>query len=247
LLVVIAIIAVLIAMLLPAIQRVRLAAYRTVCASNVRQLGVAALNFEAQNQVLPQEYVYVGGPTYTTNWWFGQANTDPSTWTTTLDPAGGILTPYYENNDRITMCPMLVPPAGFYQYYSTTGLPLTGGYGYNESLAGQKVSYYASSQTYLFCDSALLTNYGSGWTIQESDGIVGPVPLVTNQPWGTYQPVTQFRHLSQANMAFLDGHVAAVAAVNVPADPSWPGGVAAYMQANNLGFPSAVNLPYTGR
>src|ERR1051326_1130781 len=99
LLVVIAIIAVLIAMLLPAIQRVRLAAYRTVCASNVRQLGVAALNFEAQNQVLPQEYVYVGGPTYTTNWWFGQANTDPSTWTTTLDPAGGILTPYYENND----------------------------------------------------------------------------------------------------------------------------------------------------
>jgi prepilin-type N-terminal cleavage/methylation domain-containing protein/prepilin-type processing-associated H-X9-DG protein len=53
LLVVIAIIAVLIALLLPAVQAAREAARRAQCTNNLKQLVLAALNYEQVNQTLP--------------------------------------------------------------------------------------------------------------------------------------------------------------------------------------------------
>jgi len=107
LLVVIAIIAVLIGLLLPAVQKVRDAAARIKCANNLKQMGLALHSYHDSRNKLPAGVVTSGDPVYPYWSWMAQ------------------MMPYYEQDNLYRQADAWARSGGSYAYWPWGGFWLS--------------------------------------------------------------------------------------------------------------------------
>jgi prepilin-type N-terminal cleavage/methylation domain-containing protein/prepilin-type processing-associated H-X9-DG protein len=223
LLVVIAIIAILAALLLPALTRSKASAWRADCASNLRQLAVAC-------QLYWDDY---GGRCF--QWYYGVTNNGELYWfgwlqngaegQRAVDLTPGVLYPYVAAS-KVRLCPAL--NYALPQFKLKANVPVCS-YGYNALLAPagpappniSRVS--RPTDIALIADAAQINNFQapaspSNPMLEEWYYLDNP----TNYPSSSYYPHGHFRHSQSANVAFCDGHVGLEKFVPGSIDPKMP-------------------------
>lgn len=216
-LVVIAFISILAAILFPVFALARENARKASCASNLKQIGIAAMMYsqDYDERVVPLRNG--SWPNYPFAYWWGYIEADG----TTQDLTRGLLYPYMKNS-QINKCP------SFESAVTTGRIGNALGYAYNYSFlmpaAGQGValaSMARPTETVLLADAATVNASSQTIAIDLLER-----PSVVQNGHARFHA----RHNEMGNVLWCDGHVKAMRMTLRIADPQ-----AAEFKAANLG------------
>ena len=191
LLVVIAIIAILAAILMPALQSSRLRAKGAGCQSNLKQIGLAMQNYTDDNKGI---FMRHRAPSKT-----GDANS--LKWWTRADQTEGLIPKkyimWYQREDKTYYAPLFVCPADPEMAAASGAIETS--YGYNELMSGfpvVKVRYPSRSVIFMDSDlSELTTNTIVASLLGNDKTEDHPLILAGAE-----------RHGGKLNIAYIDGH-----------------------------------------
>jgi prepilin-type processing-associated H-X9-DG protein/prepilin-type N-terminal cleavage/methylation domain-containing protein len=228
LLVVIAVVALLVAMLLPSLSQAKSSAQRVQCAHDVRQLGMAAQIYWDENEGVSFRYSYGstnGGKLY----WFGWLEDGPEG-TRDFDPTQAVLWPYLQGRG-VEVCPSLRRHA---RHFKSKANGATYGYGYNLQLAGslsqppvQIARVARPSDIVLFADAAQINTFQA--PASPDNPLLEEFYYITDT-----EPTVHFRHQRRANAVYCDGHVESERPVPNSIDDRLPGEVVGRLPADTL-------------
>ena len=222
-LVVISIIALLLGIVLTAINSSKMQAKTVVCKSHLKQINLASQCYTNEND----GYYMPGGlDSYTTNLhrWYGVRESDNGEYDLSAAP----IAPYLDNG--IPGCPQkrryfkLTPNSEFYKRYYENG---NGGYGYNRMFIGSKIWKLGGSDnscsltakaseiknpcdTLIFADTAIAKSFNGAERMIKYPFAEQRFFVVNSNPDAVWdpEPSLHFCHRNKmVNIAWVDGHV----------------------------------------